>query len=297
MNVHTLTASANTSVINERREETDSESSVGSGFSEDPYDIPDVPVVVDEPDPGENLVLDFMTTKYKWKKWCNESLFQELGSSFKHGSDPVEVSPELFRLDKKVDIKDVEKRIEYLGLESKKSTRIQCEAEISSYKKRINDTIHIIVSNFMLDIARKLHFGDDKHGNGVQSWDDFLLAVEKACKRPSCKKVLIVSYLIFDWLPFYQRKVGKFVQKIHNIVIFEKERKKKSRRTQDFIYKMVSAAVNDLRKKINTASSMNTGFKYTITRYDEHLDDKKHHNDNRKKQHFYKWMVIYDPVS
>ena len=80
---------------------------------------------------------------------------KEMGPSYKHGSDPVEVSPELFRLDKKVDMKDVEKRIEYLGLESNKSTRIQCEAEISSYKKRINDTIHIIVSNFMLDIARK----------------------------------------------------------------------------------------------------------------------------------------------
>ena len=60
---------------------------------------------------------------------------------------------------------------------------------------------------------------------------------------------------------------------------------------------MVSAAVNDLRKKINGASSENIGFKYTITRYDEHLDDKQHHNDNCKKKHFYNWMTIYNPVS
>lgn len=37
---------------------------------------------------------------------------------------------------------------------------------------------------------------------------------------------------------------------------------------------MVSTSVNDLRKKINTASSENIGFKYTITIYAEHLDKK-----------------------
>ena len=37
---------------------------------------------------------------------------------------------------------------------------------------------------------------------------------------------------------------------------------------------MVSTSVKDLRKKINTASSENIGFKYTITIYAEHLDKK-----------------------
>lgn len=65
-----------------------------------------------------------------------------------------------------MDIVDVENQIAYLGWKSNKETSLICEREISSYKKEIKDTIHIIVSNFMLDIARKLHFGDDKTNLG-----------------------------------------------------------------------------------------------------------------------------------
>lgn len=65
---------------------------------------------------------------------------------------------------------------------------------------------------------------------------------------------------------------------------------------QDFLYKMVSASVNVLRKKINDESSKHVGYKYTITRYDKVLDKKKHHNDNRKKKYYYKWMITYNAV-
>jgi hypothetical protein len=98
-------------------------------------------------------------------------------------------------------------------------------------------------------------------------------------------------------MPYYQRKVSKYVLKIHNIIILQKAGVRTTRPTQDFVFKMVSFSVNDLRKKINTSSSDHVGFKYTIMRYAEHLEKKAHHNDNRKKKHFYNWMIIYNPVS
>lgn len=76
MNVQSLAATAKSPVINEEKEETDSESSDDANNSEDPYDIPDKQVGKEaEPvDPGEELVLEYMATKYKWRKWLNDSL-------------------------------------------------------------------------------------------------------------------------------------------------------------------------------------------------------------------------------
>jgi hypothetical protein len=325
MNVQAETAAARAQVINDdENEETEEEDEENDDDEEededddddddnddddddedeDAYEIPDIPVVEEQEQqstsPGELISYDWLPTeneKYRWKTWLNGSMFKQLSRDYEHLNDPVEVCPNMIVLDRKMNQSDVNNRLAYKNWYNNNDNYNACEQELSSYRKGISDTIKIIVSNFILDIARKLHFGEDENGNELKSWDDFLQTVERTTQKSSCKKILIAAYLIFDWMPHYQKKVGRYVKKIHNIVIVPKAGVRTTRRTQDFIYKMVSAQVNDLRRKINKYASESIGFKYTIMRYDEHLDKKAHHNDNRRKKHFYDWMIQYNPVS
>ena len=314
MNVQGGSAAAKAQVINDDEEEETEEEDVGDDDeddededdddddAEDAYDIPDEPVVEEQelPDTGELISYDWFPTtneKYRWKSWLNGSMFRQLAPGYQHQNDQVECCPNMIILDRKMNPSDVNNRVAYKNWLDTDENYSACESEISSYKKEIQDTIKIIVSNFILDIARRLHFGEDRNGNELKSWDDFLLAVERTTRKSSCKKILIASYLIFDWMPNYQKKVSRYVKKIHNIKIVQKAGLRTTRKTADFVCKMVTAQINDLRRKINKYSADSVGFKYTIMRYDEHLEKKAHHNDNRCKKYFYEWMIQYNHVS
>lgn len=288
---------------NEEEDDDEEEEDEDDDDDEDAYEIPDIEIVQEdeEPDdPGELISYDWLPTehdKYRWKGWLNGSMFRQLASGYKHANDTVECCPNMIDIERKLNKSDIKTRMAYRLMGDTDENYAICEKELISYKNEMTDTIKIIVSNFILDIAKKLDFGTDDNGNELRSWDDFLLAVERTTSKLQCKKILIAAYLIFDCMPNYQKKVSRYVKKIHNIVFLQKSGVRTTKATVDFVHKMVSAEVNLLRKKINKAASKNVGFKYTIMRYGETLDKKKHHNDNRKKLHFYNWMIMYNPVS
>lgn len=250
------------------------------------------------PDPGEELTYSWMPDEYRWKDWLNKKLFPELSKKYQHDGKPKKLCPDMISMGTTITPTDMNNRCEYLGWKLEKKYLLKCKTEIACYKKKFFDTIDIILSHFIMDIARKLNFGKDKNGNPLKNWNDLLLAVEASEKILDCKKVLVFTYLIFDWLPFYQLQIARFVTKIHNVKIFNKNKTKEYvAGSSDFLQKMVSQALNIIRKQINDYASASVGFKYTIIRYGPYLAEKKGTNDNRKKKHFYGWMIRYDAVS
>jgi hypothetical protein len=280
---------------NKELTETETEEDSDTGDDEFPDEHEEIEFVACK---GEEVVLPWMPSKYPWNELINESIFPELAEGYKHSVDVVELSPNMMTLGKKVALPDVQNRMSYLGLKETKENFRQTVDEINKYKKAFQDTISIIISNFMLEIARKLHFADDEHGNGVKDWDDFMLAIESSNRREDGKKIVIIVYLIFDWMKHFQQAVSDLVMKIHNVTINSKSPSlTKKRRPKSFINKMVTQGINAIRKAINKNASEHSGFKYTITRYGEELENVKDDYDNRTKRFFYEWMVWYDPVS
>jgi hypothetical protein len=305
-------ASAASIPQNDPDEETESESEDKESFgdieeNEELHEFPDAgeldkieeKEVKGTPDPGEELSFPWMPDEYRWKDWLNKKLFPELSKSYKHDGKPKKLGPEMISMGTKITPEDMRNRCIYRGWKpDERDNLAKCNAEISAYKAQFSDTIDIILSNFMMDIARKLDFGNDKNGNGLKDWNALLLAVEAAEKKEDCKKIVIFLYIIFDWIPFYQLQIARFVCKIHNVKIHNRDKTKEYvKGSTDFMQKMVSLGANILRKQVNDTASERKGFKYTIVRYGPYLAERKSTNDNRKKKHFYHWMVRFNAVS
>ena len=149
------------------------------------------------PDPGEELSLPWMPEKYRWKDWLNKKLFPELSKSYKHDGKPKKLGPEMISMGTKITPADMRDRCLYRGWKLTKENLAKCNTEIGAYKTQFQDTIDIIVSNFMMDIARKLNFGNDRNGNGLKDWDALLLAVEAVEKKEHCKKI-VIFYILYS---------------------------------------------------------------------------------------------------
>lgn len=281
---------------NETNEETE---------SEEELEIDEFPDENEEevfvPDEGEEVILPWLSTDtYQWNEWLNDQLFPELSEGYDFGEDPTDISPNMITLGKKIALEDIHNRMAYVGVTGAQETRQQFRAYLdilTSYKKNFQNTCDIIVSHLMLYAARQLHFGDDEHGHGVRDWDEFLLAVEDVSSREETKQVTIIVYLIFDFLKRFKKVICEYVLKIHNVRFNSRSPNRRGRVPGNFITKMVTQSLNALRKSINTKSSEYVGFKYTITRYGEELENATDKHDNRKQKHFYDWMVQYDAVS
>ena len=109
-------------------------------------------------------------------------------------------------------------------------------------------------------------------------------------------KVLIITYLVFDFMPHWQKDVATIVCKRCNIVVVDKEKKDTVAR-YDFVYKIVTYVTNQQRKNINIYSAAAVGLRYTIMRWGIHLKKARNKYDSRKQKCIYNWMIMEDKVS
>lgn len=137
-----------------------------------------------------------------------------------------------------------------------------------------------------------------KKSKVVECYDDDLTkAIEYAKSAADYKKVLTILYLVFDNMLHYQYQVSKLVRKRLNIHIIDKENSFPNNR-KDFLYKYVTHTLNAQRRYINEGSRIRSNQTFTIMRYGDALKKAKSKHDNRKKSHFYTWMVVkHDKVS
>jgi hypothetical protein len=131
-----------------------------------------------------------------------------------------------------------------------------------------------------------LDFGINEKSGIVENYDDFVAAIEKVNSDQDSSKVLIITYLVFDFMKHWQKDVAKIVCKRLNIVVVDKEKNNDSTQRYDFVYKIVTYVLNQQRKNINTYSAASVGIRYTIMRWGIHLKRAKNKHDSRKKNVF-----------
>ena len=217
----------------------------------------------------------------------------------KHTKKPKHVGPDLVSSGKSVSVQDMRRRCRYTN----KDPNVRDELDdandfIDDLVKKIKINIQVIICKFLMTIATYLKFGINETSGIVENWDDLMIAIEGVDNDDDGKKVTIICYLVFDFMLHWQREVSEIVCQRLNIIIVEKEIKKKDsgRKIKDFMYKLCTYVLNSQRKIINTFASNSSGQIYTIMRWGIHLLRKKSKYDSRKK-HFYEWMIMVGDVS
>ena len=271
-------------VEEECNEEQDDENQ--EAFADDIQDIEEeeeLPEIVDLP---------FMKQGFKWKDLMPKSFYQR-----KHAKKPDAVAPDLVESGTSVSIKHLRNRCKYVGTNPTKKADLDKASDfIQDLLKKMRINIQVIICKFFMAIATYLDFGVNEKSGIVENYDDFVDAVENVTCEEDSKKVLIICYLVFDFMKQWQKEVASIVCKRCNIVVIDKVKKETTAR-YDFVYKIVTYVTNQQRKNVNTYSAAAVGLRYTIMRWGIHLKKVKNKYDSRKQKCVYKWMIIEDKVS
>jgi hypothetical protein len=218
----------------------------------------------------EIVDLLFMKHGFKWKDLMPKSFYQR-----KHAKRPDPVAPDLVDSGSSVGIKHLRNRCKYTGTNPTKKTDLDKASDfIQDLLKKMRINIQVIICKFFMSIATYLDFGVNEKSGIVENYDDFVDAVENVTCDDDKKKVLIIVYLVFDFMKHWQKEVASIVCKRCNIVVVDKE-KKDSVARYDFVYKIVTYVTNQQRKNINIYSAAAVGIRYTIMRWGIHLKKAK----------------------
>jgi hypothetical protein len=240
----------------------------------------------------EIVDLPFIKHGFKWKDLMPKSFYQR-----KHAKKPDAVAPDLVESGTSVSIKHLRNRCKYVGTNPTKKVDLdKADDFIQDLLKKMRINIQVIICKFFMAIATYLDFGVNEKSGIVENYDDFVDAVENVSCDDDNKKVLIIVYLVFDFMKHWQREVASIVCKRCNIVVIDKEKKDTTAR-YDFVYKIVTYVLNQQRKNINIYSGAAVGIRYTIMRWGIHLKKAKNKYDSRKQKCIYKWMIMEDKVS
>jgi hypothetical protein len=120
------------------------------------------------------------------------------------------------------------------------------------------------------------------------------LAIQQCQTYNDCKRVLILLYLVFDFLPNYHIDMSTFIQRIHNVTILEPPKIGKKRKTQHFLISLISHELNTQRKTLVDHAKATLGLTFQLKRVPGTF---KASDPKRKKRHIYPWMITGDLVS
>lgn len=273
--------------------ENESEENTADDSGDDcfPDDVP-AAEYVEKP---ELIVLPFMNDKFEWRDLMPKTFYNR-----KHSKKPTEVGPDLVDSGTSVEVADSRRRCRYTGKNpNEEQNIIDAHDFIDDLLKKIRINVQVIICKFFMTIATYLKFGISKTSGVVENYDDFVAAIESVDNDEDGKKVAIIAYLVFDFMLHWQHKVADIVSERLNFIIVDKDFKKtkSGRKPKDFVYKICSYILNNERRNINTFSKNSVGQIYTIMRWGIHLARKKDKHDDRKKKHFYKWMIMIGNVS
>lgn len=240
-------------------------------------DIPDI----EEEELPEIVDLPFMKHGFKWKDLMPKSFYHR-----KHAKKPDAVAPDLVDSGTCVSIKHLRNRCKYVGTNPTKKADLDKASDfIQDLLKKMRINIQVIICKFFMTIATYLDFGVNEKSGIVENYDDFVDAVENVTCDDDSKKVLIITYLVFDFMKHWQKEVASIVCKRCNIVVIDKD-KKDTKARYDFVYKIVTYVLNQQRKNVNIYSAPAVGLRYTIMRWGIHLKKAKNKYDSRKKNVF-----------
>lgn len=193
---------------------------------------------------------------------------------------------------------DLIRRCDYLGWARTRDNYDKCYREITSHIYLFKEQIKNLIQAYFIDLAIKLNF-QIQNRYAISNFDDFLSAVRQISNYSDARKVLMIIYLSFDFLPGYRDDLGDAILTHLNFRMLdaidsendenEDTESESSVAKHSFMYKLVSKIINEQRKIINNHSINSCGLQYTITRTKRQKEEAK--GKSRELKTFYPWMI------
>jgi hypothetical protein len=229
-NTHAIAVIDSLQVPNEQDDNEDNDEGEESEEDEDSVETSD-----DDCFPDDNLETDdyietpelihlpFMKKKFIWSDLMPNSFYNRT-----HTRRPIEVSSDLVQSGKSVSVSDMRRRCRYKNKDHYNKVELKIANDfIVDLVKKIKINIQVIVCKFFMTIATYMKFGINEASGTVETYDDFVEAVEGVDNEEDGKKVAIICYLVFDFMLHWQIQVSEIVCKRLNIKVVDKEKKKK----------------------------------------------------------------------
>ena len=157
-------------------------------------------------------------------------------------------------------------------------------------KKYYQEYIFELIYKFWFDIANKLEM--NRGGEEIRDTRQLHMSIARFRSIDDCRKVLIMMYIVLDFLHDYQYKIKRMVEKKFNIEVLPSPTINGKRRTLDFMIKLITQQLTNIRKAFNKDLNKVIGIKCTICKGKETEE-----NSARVKQWTYPWMITGKFVS
>lgn len=188
------------------------------------------------------------------------------------------------------------KYCEFLNLELTDTNIRNCIEEINTFRDKYKRFIVEILYKFWFDIANKIGIADE---------DDYIFdsngLIHSICSIQSehdCSKLVLLLYIIFDWLGVYQLSIISLLEERFSIQLINPPIIPGKRRTLHCIHLLVTQMVTNERRILNDSINKTFGIRILLTKSDK--KEKKMVTEdasNRLKKCVYPWMIRGNFVS
>jgi hypothetical protein len=155
---------------------------------------------------------------------------------------------------------------------------------IQNFRKKYIDYITELIYKFFFDISNNLE-GFNKLGEDIRNSKQMYLNICRIRTKEECNNVLILLYIIFDFVEDHRQQISLMVQRKFNITIENPPLIKGKRRTLDFMIKLITQTLTNIRKNINGDVTKYIGIWCTITKTEGDGEG------SRIKKKIYSWMI------
>jgi hypothetical protein len=293
---HSLSVSRDLiSDLKKQLEEVKNKTSNKTGEPNDAEDN-DPEIIVDN-DENEEVVLDDtaipVDMPYLQEKFDYLSLVMEIFSDEYRAinflrESKEEVEEDLLQVDNAITDKNVMARCLFNKMVPNQSNLLICRQQLSHIKKKIEDGVEVLVYKLWLKIANKM--GLKVNGRDLVNHLDIEMLTLEVNSYDKAKEVMMLLYISLDFFYKLCDELSILIQFKFHFKIVPNVNLKKERRHDNFIKKICSHKINEMRKKYNSKSSKYIGLRYTITRWDEWKLMAKSASW-RIPKHIHPWMI------
>lgn len=231
------------------------------------------------------VTLPFLHDGYDWIQLDPPDIYNEVN----HVGDPKELPHNLCHHSNAVTEADARNYCLFLNERPDPAAIMNYKSLIQSFRKNYQDYIYEIIFKFWFDIANKLEFNSS--GEEIRDTKQLNMSIARFQSIDDCRKILIMMYIVFDFVLDYQAEITRMVEKKFHILVLQPPTTLQ-RRTLDFMTKLITQQLTNIRKGFNKELVKLIGIKCTITK-----GKQTEEQTSRVKQWTYPWMITGKFVS
>jgi hypothetical protein len=208
---------------------------------------------------GEKIQLHFLVGKYDWN-----ALDPDLFCSSENVIPQTVLPNDLLPINRKITNEDVTKWCIFNKREPNEENIDMCSESLTSLNSRIGAYILHLLYVFWIDISNKLGL---RHNNDslIASKEDLLQAIKSIQTMEQAKLLMILLYLVFDFMDDWQQSFHRMIERKFNIIV-NVPIKGEKRQTVDFLFRYITKVLHESRKSIEKYTKRLIGLKFTVRR-------------------------------